>query len=39
MNELASEDASIAQKRTKLSTRKQRLLDIRRRLVTFADTT
>ncbi|KAG2743383.1 hypothetical protein P692DRAFT_201171206 [Suillus brevipes Sb2] len=39
MNELVSEDASIAQKRTKLSTKKQRLLDIRRRLVTFADST
>ncbi|KAG2067161.1 hypothetical protein BDR04DRAFT_1144485 [Suillus decipiens] len=37
MNELVSEDASIAQKRIMLSTRKQRLLDIRRRLVTFTD--
>ncbi|KAG2125228.1 P-loop containing nucleoside triphosphate hydrolase protein [Suillus cothurnatus] len=35
MNELVSEDASIAQKRAALSTRKQRLSDIRRRLVTF----
>lgn len=35
MNELVSEDASIAQKRTSLSTRKQRLSDIRRRLMTF----
>ncbi|KAG2364145.1 P-loop containing nucleoside triphosphate hydrolase protein [Suillus spraguei] len=39
MNELVSEDASIARKRIMLSTRKQRLLDIRRRLVTFADST
>jgi len=35
MNELVSEDASIAQRRAALSTRKQRLSDIRRRLVTF----
>ncbi|KAG1772028.1 P-loop containing nucleoside triphosphate hydrolase protein [Suillus occidentalis] len=35
MNELVSEDPSIAQKRTSLSTRKQRLSDIRRRLMTF----
>ncbi|KAG1850388.1 P-loop containing nucleoside triphosphate hydrolase protein [Suillus subalutaceus] len=39
MNELVSEDASIAQKRIMLSTRKQRLLDIRRRLVTFSSST
>ncbi|KAG1775502.1 P-loop containing nucleoside triphosphate hydrolase protein [Suillus placidus] len=39
MSELVSEDASIAQKRIMLSTRKQRLFDIRRRLVTFTDST
>ncbi|KAG2034094.1 P-loop containing nucleoside triphosphate hydrolase protein [Suillus americanus] len=39
MNELVSEDASIAQKRIMLSTRKQRLFDIRRRLVTFSNST
>ncbi|KAG1745129.1 P-loop containing nucleoside triphosphate hydrolase protein, partial [Suillus paluster] len=33
--ELVSEDASITQRRTMLATRKQRLLDIRRRLMTF----
>ncbi|KAG2113562.1 P-loop containing nucleoside triphosphate hydrolase protein [Suillus discolor] len=37
MNELVSEDPSIAQKRASLSTRKQRLSDIRRRLVTFGN--
>ncbi|KAG1824557.1 P-loop containing nucleoside triphosphate hydrolase protein [Suillus subaureus] len=39
MNELVSEDASIAQKRASLSTRKQRLSDIRRRLMTFGNST
>ncbi|KAG1748050.1 hypothetical protein EDB19DRAFT_1945533 [Suillus lakei] len=39
MNELVSEDASVAQKRASLSTRKQRLSDIRRRLVTFGNST
>ncbi|KAG1878986.1 P-loop containing nucleoside triphosphate hydrolase protein [Suillus subluteus] len=39
MNELVSEDASIAQKRASLSTRKQRLSDIRRRLMTFGNGT
>ncbi|KAG2044019.1 hypothetical protein BDR03DRAFT_996026 [Suillus americanus] len=39
MNELVSEDASIAQKRASLSTRKQRLSDIRRRLMTFGSST
>ncbi|KAG2044020.1 P-loop containing nucleoside triphosphate hydrolase protein [Suillus americanus] len=39
MNELVSEDASIAQKRTSLSMRKQRLSDIRRRLMTFGNST
>ncbi|KAG1782138.1 P-loop containing nucleoside triphosphate hydrolase protein [Suillus placidus] len=37
MNELVSEDPTIAQKRTSLSTRKQRLSDIRRRLMTFGN--
>ncbi|KAG1903478.1 P-loop containing nucleoside triphosphate hydrolase protein [Suillus fuscotomentosus] len=37
MNELVSEDLSIAQKRASLSTRKQRLSDIRRRLMTFGN--
>ncbi|KAG1745120.1 P-loop containing nucleoside triphosphate hydrolase protein [Suillus paluster] len=37
MSELVSEDASIAQKRATLSTRKQRLSDIRRRLMTFSN--
>ncbi|KAG1792765.1 P-loop containing nucleoside triphosphate hydrolase protein [Suillus plorans] len=37
MNELVSEDPSVAQKRASLSTRKQRLSDIRRRLVTFGN--
>ncbi|KAG2153903.1 P-loop containing nucleoside triphosphate hydrolase protein [Suillus clintonianus] len=37
MKELVSEDASIAQRRVMLSTRKQRLLDIRRRLMTFSN--
>ncbi|KAG2141892.1 P-loop containing nucleoside triphosphate hydrolase protein [Suillus clintonianus] len=37
MHELVREDDSIAQKRVMLSTRKQRLLDIRRRLVTFSN--
>ncbi|KAG0701485.1 P-loop containing nucleoside triphosphate hydrolase protein [Suillus ampliporus] len=37
MNELVTEDLSIAQKRAMLSTRKQRLSDIRRRLVTFSN--
>ncbi|KAG2073824.1 hypothetical protein BDR04DRAFT_1151940, partial [Suillus decipiens] len=37
MNELVSEDPSIAQKRASLLTRKQRLSDIRRRLVTFGN--
>jgi GTPase SAR1 family protein len=39
MNELVSEDPSIAQKRASLSTRKQRLSDIRRRLMTFGNST
>ncbi|KAG1856026.1 P-loop containing nucleoside triphosphate hydrolase protein [Suillus subalutaceus] len=39
MNELVSEDASIAQKRASLSTRKQRLSGIRRRLMTFGNGT
>ncbi|KAG2148928.1 P-loop containing nucleoside triphosphate hydrolase protein [Suillus clintonianus] len=39
MNELVSEDASIAQKRASLSSRKQRLSDIRRRLMTFSNST
>ncbi|KAG1852536.1 hypothetical protein F4604DRAFT_1933686 [Suillus subluteus] len=39
MNELVSEDAFIAHRRIMLSTRKQRLLDIRRRLVTFSSST
>ncbi|KAG2148944.1 P-loop containing nucleoside triphosphate hydrolase protein [Suillus clintonianus] len=39
MNELVSEDASIAQKRALLSSRKQRLSDIRRRLMTFSHST
>ncbi|KAG2066550.1 hypothetical protein BDR04DRAFT_1129964 [Suillus decipiens] len=38
MKELVSEDASIAQKRLMLSTRKERLLNIRRRLMTFGNT-
>ncbi|KAG1729547.1 P-loop containing nucleoside triphosphate hydrolase protein [Suillus lakei] len=37
VNELVSEDVSIAQKRVMLSRRKQRLLNIRRRLVTFSN--
>ncbi|OJA21305.1 hypothetical protein AZE42_12673 [Rhizopogon vesiculosus] len=37
MNELVSEDPSITQKRTMLSTRKKRLSDIRRRLTTFSN--
>ncbi|KAG1844181.1 P-loop containing nucleoside triphosphate hydrolase protein [Suillus subalutaceus] len=37
MKELVSEDASIAQKRLMLSTRKERLLNIRRRLMTFSN--
>ncbi|KAG1830238.1 P-loop containing nucleoside triphosphate hydrolase protein [Suillus variegatus] len=37
MNELVSEDPSVAQKRASLSTRKQRLSDIRRRLMTFGN--
>ncbi|OJA13651.1 hypothetical protein AZE42_06890 [Rhizopogon vesiculosus] len=39
MKELVSEDASITQKRVMLSTRKERLSDIRRRLVTFSNST
>ncbi|KAG1878984.1 P-loop containing nucleoside triphosphate hydrolase protein [Suillus subluteus] len=39
MNELVSEDASIAQKRASLSTRKQCLSDIRRKLMTFGNST
>ncbi|KAG2129046.1 P-loop containing nucleoside triphosphate hydrolase protein [Suillus bovinus] len=39
MKELVSDDASIAQKRTMLATRRQRILDIRRRLVTFGIST
>ncbi|KAG1785552.1 P-loop containing nucleoside triphosphate hydrolase protein [Suillus plorans] len=37
MKELVSEDASIAQRRLMLSTRKERLLNIRRRLMTFSN--
>ncbi|KAG1748049.1 P-loop containing nucleoside triphosphate hydrolase protein [Suillus lakei] len=37
MNELVSEDPAVSQKRASLSTRKQRLSDIRRRLVTFGN--
>jgi hypothetical protein len=37
MKELVSEDASIAQKRVMLSTRKERLHDIRRKLMTFSN--
>ncbi|KAG2131413.1 P-loop containing nucleoside triphosphate hydrolase protein [Suillus bovinus] len=37
MKELVSEDASIAQKRLMLTTRKERLLNIRRRLMTFSN--
>jgi len=37
MDELVSEDPSIAQKRAMLSTRKRRLSDIRRRLTTFSN--
>lgn len=37
MNELVSEDPSVAQKRALLLSRKQRLSDIRRRLVTFGN--
>ncbi|KAG1742200.1 P-loop containing nucleoside triphosphate hydrolase protein [Suillus lakei] len=37
MDELVSEDPSIAQKRVMLSTRKERLLEIRRRLMTFSN--
>ncbi|KAG1876589.1 P-loop containing nucleoside triphosphate hydrolase protein [Suillus subalutaceus] len=37
MKELVSEDPSIAQKRLMLSTRKERLLNIRRRLMTFSN--
>ncbi|KAG1838318.1 P-loop containing nucleoside triphosphate hydrolase protein [Suillus subluteus] len=37
LKELVSEDASIAQKRLMLSTRKERLLNIRRRLMTFSN--
>ncbi|KAG2046501.1 hypothetical protein BDR06DRAFT_965031 [Suillus hirtellus] len=39
MKELVSEDASIAQRRLMLSTRKERLLNIRRRLMTFSNST
>ncbi|KAG1727762.1 P-loop containing nucleoside triphosphate hydrolase protein [Suillus paluster] len=39
MSELVSEDASITQKRAMLSTRKQRLSDIRQRLMTFSNGT
>ncbi|KAG1834900.1 P-loop containing nucleoside triphosphate hydrolase protein [Suillus variegatus] len=39
MNELVSEDPSITQKRIMLSTKRQRILDIRRRLVTFSKST
>ncbi|KAG1840219.1 P-loop containing nucleoside triphosphate hydrolase protein [Suillus tomentosus] len=39
MKELVSEDASIAQRRLMLSTRKERLLNIRRRLMTFSNGT
>jgi len=37
MKELVSEDASIAQKRVMLSTRKERLYDIRQKLMTFSN--
>ncbi|KAG2337542.1 hypothetical protein BDR05DRAFT_1063225 [Suillus weaverae] len=37
MKDLVSEDASIAQRRSMLSTRKERLLNIRRRLMTFSN--
>lgn len=37
MNELVSEDTSIAEKRNMLSTRKKRLSDIRQRLMTFSN--
>jgi predicted ester cyclase len=37
MRELVSEDASIAQRRLMLSARKERLLNIRRRLMTFSN--